>query len=61
MDEDEKKELGEKFEKITEAHNFILDYFTEQKLDIYSVIFVLDTTKHELIEQQLKRITDKNG
>jgi broad-specificity NMP kinase len=54
-------EIRKRFEKITEAHNFIIEYLTDQKLDIYSVIFILDTTKHELLTQQLKKIGDANG
>lgn len=61
MSETETAEIRKRFEKITEAHNFIIEYLTEQKLDIYSVIFILDTTKHELLTQQLKKIGEGNG
>jgi hypothetical protein len=61
MSETEAAEIKKRFEKITDVHNFIINYLLEQELDIYSVIFVLDTTKHELLTQQLKKIGDVNG
>lgn len=48
--------MKERVEKIAECHNFILEYFKEQELDLYSVIFVLDITKHELLARQSKKL-----